>query len=130
MHEPIIVLIVLPLAHVSNYRDPWVLRGSSPALEVQDHIYCGFKYTELHGCGKFHDLEGPLEWSRDLLLKFLEDQKTFPPVSCGLVQRMLPPSPRGPLLSTYKSCRQRRRKRRPRYGGAPQQALSDSKRRR
>ena len=34
MHEPLIVLIVLSLDHVSNLICPWVLRGSSPALEV------------------------------------------------------------------------------------------------
>ena len=38
MHEPLIVLIVLPLSHVSNYRGTWVLRGSSLALEVQEHM--------------------------------------------------------------------------------------------
>ena len=60
MHETLIVLIVLPLAHVSKYRGPWVLQGSSPALEVQDHVEAGFKHPEIHGCGKFHDLEGPV----------------------------------------------------------------------
>ena len=80
MHEPLIVLIVLPLAHVSNYRGPWVLRGSPPALEVKDYPEDGFKHPELHGCGKFHDLEGPVygvqdpkvEWSSDLLFKFID----------------------------------------------------------
>ena len=58
MHEPLIVLIVLPLAHVTNYIGPWVLWMISPSLEVQEHLYAGFKYPELHGCVKFHDLEG------------------------------------------------------------------------
>ena len=60
MHAPLIVLIVSPLAHVSNYRGPCVLRWSSPDLEVKDHLEAGFKHPELHGCGKFHDLEGPV----------------------------------------------------------------------
>ena len=60
MHEPFIVSIVLPLAHVSNYRGRWVLGGSSPALEVQEQLETRFKYPELHGCGKFYDLEGPV----------------------------------------------------------------------
>ena len=59
MHEPIIVLIGFPLDHVSNYRGPWVLRGIPPGIEVQDHMEAGLKRPELHGCGKFHDLEGP-----------------------------------------------------------------------
>ena len=65
MHEPIIVLIAFPLAHVSNYRDTWVLQGSPPDLEVQNHPEAGFKHTKLHGCGKFHDLEGPVHGVRD-----------------------------------------------------------------
>ena len=133
MHEPLIVLMFLPLAYVSNYRGPWVIRGSYPALEVQKHMEAGFKNPDLHGCGKFHDLEGPVhgvrypkeECSRDLMLKFIEAQKKIPPVSCSLVRRMLPPSPRGPLSSTDKSCRRRQQKRRPGYRGTPQQALPD-----
>ena len=135
MNEPLIVWIVLPLAHVSNYRGPWVLQGSSPSLEVQDHMEPGFKHPGIHGCRKFHDLEGPVhgvrypqeEWSRALLFKFIESQKTFPPVLCGLGRRMLLPSPRGSLLSTDKYCRWRRWKQRPGYRGTPQQALPDSK---
>ena len=136
MHEPIIVLIVLPLAHVSNYRGPWVIRGGYPAPEVQDHLEAGFKHLELHGCGKFHDLEGPVhgvqdpkeDWSRALLFKFIEAHKTFSPVLCGLVRIILPPSPVISLSSTDNSCQRRRQKRRPGDGETPQQALPDSKR--
>ena len=79
MHEPIIMLIVFPLDHVSNYRGTWVIRGSYPSLEVQDHLDAGFKHPELHGCGNFHDLEGSVhgvreqkeEWSQDILFKFI-----------------------------------------------------------
>ena len=49
--EALVVVIILPLAHVSNYRGPWVLCGSSPALGVQDHLEVGFKHPELHECG-------------------------------------------------------------------------------
>ena len=46
-----------------------------------------FKHPELHGCGKFHCLEGPVhgvqdpkeEWSRAILFKFIEPQENFPP---------------------------------------------------
>ena len=138
IHEPLIVLIVLPLAHVSNYRCAWVIRGSSPDLEVQDHLEARFKHPELHGCGKFHDLEGPLhgvqdpkeEWSRALLFTFIEAHKTFSPVLCGLVRRMLPPSPRGHPSITYKYFRHRQQKRGPVDGRTPQKALPDIKRRR
>ena len=58
MNEPLIVLIFLPLDHVSNYRGPWVLHGMSTSLEVQDHMEVGFKYPDIHRCGKIHDLEG------------------------------------------------------------------------
>ena len=137
MHEPLIVLIVSPLDHVSNYRGPWVLRGSHASLEVQDHLEARFKHPEIHGCGKFHDLEGPVhgvrdpkeDWSRALLFKFLEAQKTFPPVSCSLMRRMLLPSPEGSLSSTDKYCCRRQQNRRTGDGGTPQQELPDSKRR-
>ena len=65
LYELLVVLIFLPLAHVSNYRFPWVLRGISIALEVQDQLNVGFKHTELHGCGKFHDFEGPVHWVKE-----------------------------------------------------------------
>ena len=138
MHEPLIVLIVLPLSHVSNYRGPWVIRSSYPSLEVQDHLEVGFKYPELHGCGKFHDLGGPVNgfrypreyWSRAILFKFIGAQKTFPPMLYVLVRRMLPPSPGGSFLSTDKYFRRRRQKRRPGDRGTSQQALLDNKRRR
>ena len=92
MHEPFILLAILPLDHVSKYRGPCVLQGSSLAIEIQDQLEAGFK-PELYVCGRFHDLEEPMhgvqdpkeEWSRALLLKFLESQKTFPPLLCGLV---------------------------------------------
>ena len=51
VYEPIIVLIVLPMALVSNYRGPWVQGGGYQALEVQNHLEAGFKYPELYGFG-------------------------------------------------------------------------------
>ena len=76
-----------------------MIQGISPALEVQDHLESGFKHLKLPGCGKFHDLKGNIygvrdpkeEWSRDLLFKSLEAQKTSPPLLCGLVRRILLP---------------------------------------
>ena len=60
LHEPLIVLIVLPLDHVPNYRYPWVLRGSPSAIEVHNQLEARFKHPELHGCRKLHELEGPV----------------------------------------------------------------------
>ena len=65
MNEPLIMLIVLPLNHVSNCRGPWVLRGSYPSLEVQDHMEAGFKNPELHGCRRFYELEGTVYGVQD-----------------------------------------------------------------
>ena len=95
-----------------------MLREISSDLKVQDHMEAGFKHPELHGCGKFHDLEGPVhvvrypkeEWSRTLLFKIIEAQKTFPPVAYGLVRRMLPHLPGELLSNTNKSCLQRQQK--------------------
>ena len=88
------ILWTPPPAEMETVVCPWVIRGSSPALEVQDHLEARFKHPELHGCGKFNDLEGPVhgvkypkeECSRALLFKFLEEQKIFAPchaVWCG-----------------------------------------------
>ena len=49
MHGPLIMLIVLPLALVTNYRGPWALQGIPPALEVQNQLEAGFKHPGLHG---------------------------------------------------------------------------------
>ena len=78
-----------------------MLQGSPTALEVQDHLEARLKHPEIHGCEKFHDLEGIVhglqepkeEWSRALMFKFLESQKTFPPchaVWCGECYRPHP----------------------------------------
>ena len=114
-----------------------MLWGSSLDLEVHDHLEAGFKNPELHGCGKFHDLEGPVhgvrepkeEWIRSLMFKFLEAQKTFPRVIYFGTDNVTT-SPGEALSSTYNSCRQKQRNRRPGDGGTPQQELPDSKRRR
>ena len=56
MHEHLIVLIVLPLARVTNYRGPWVLQGRPSALEVYNQMKTILKHPELYGCRQFHDL--------------------------------------------------------------------------
>ena len=49
-------------------------------------------------------------WSRSLLLKFLEAQKTLSLVLHGLLWKILPSLPGGLFSSTKNSCRWRRRK--------------------
>ena len=41
-----------------------MIRGSPPDLEVKDQLEAKLKHNELHGCGKFHDLEGPIHGVR------------------------------------------------------------------
>ena len=136
MHEPLIVLIVLPLTHVENYRGPWTRRGSPEVNRLKNALEAGFRDPELHGSRKFHDVEGPVrgvrdpkeEWSRTLLFEFLEEQKRFPPVSGCLVREMLPVTPRGPFSSPRKT-RQGGKRRSGNRGGTGQE-VPDCKRRR
>ena len=105
------------MARVPNYRGPWVLRRSTSALEVQNKLESGFKYPDLRGCRKFHDLEGPLygfrdpkeEWSQAVLLKYIEAPERFPPMLFGLVLIMIPPSPGGYFACTNQPSQRRRK---------------------
>ena len=105
MHEPLILMIVLPLNHVPKHRGPWTLRGSQQAYELVQLLDAGFKSPSEHGCKRFYDLEEPVPgvrksseaWSRNLLFEFLAKAKIFPPVSGGMVRGMLCASPRGSL---------------------------------
>ena len=98
------MLIVFPLAHVPNYRGPWVLRGIPSTLEVQNQLEAGFKHPGVHGCRHFHDLKGPVhgvqdpkeDWIQAVLLKFLEYWETFPlccAVWCGGLYHHHPEDP-------------------------------------
>ena len=104
IHEPIIVLIFLPLDHVSNYRGPWVLRGISQALEVQNHLEAGFKHPDLHGCGNFITWKCPCMECETSMSSgvglfcsyFVRLRKPFPPcyaVWCGEFYRPHPEDP-------------------------------------
>ena len=85
-------------------------RWSTPDLELHNQLEYISKNPELYGCRKIHDLEGPVhevrdpkdEWIQAVLFRFIEAHKTFPPMLCGLVRRMLPPSPGGSFSSTDK----------------------------
>eukprot|EP00956_Cyclotella_meneghiniana_P002842 scaffold3367_cov32-Cyclotella_meneghiniana.AAC.1 len=76
MHEPLIVLIVLPLTPVSDYRGPWLLKGTDAATGMEKRLTQGFRAWRdaRNDPEKFHELdddvsevwEGPQQWSRDI----------------------------------------------------------------
>ena len=117
MHEPLIVVVVLPLSHVPNYRGPWTVRASNTADELKDELEAGFKDPGLHGCEKFDDLERPMPclrkgqegWSGSLLFQFLKKQRGFPPVSGGVVRKLLPTVPGRSISSSTSTGRRRKR---------------------
>ena len=57
--------MLLPPVRPFNGENETVVRGIYPAFELQDHLEARFKHPELHGCGKFHELEGPVYGVRD-----------------------------------------------------------------
>ena len=53
-HEPLIIAVVLPLAHTQNYRGPWVAKGTPEASTCKGELECGFKLGNpraAKGCG-------------------------------------------------------------------------------
>jgi hypothetical protein len=118
MHEPLIVLIAFPFAHVPRYHGPWTVGGSFSGDGLVQRLEAGFKDPSIHGAGKFHDLEGAMPclwksaegWSGALLRKFLDSQKSFPPVSQCLVRGMLQVPPACHLSNTGKARRRRKRR--------------------
>lgn len=117
-HEPLIVAIVLPIAHVSNYRGPWIAKGTPEAEKLTTELDAGFKYafnrkhpglSELDGalCGLWEDPEGR---SRHLLQEFLCFAGEFPPVQECLVRRMLSGEPSRPVSPTAGHRRSRGRR--------------------
>ena len=97
MHEPLIISIVFPFAHVPNYRGPWSLKYSPETASLVRLLEAGFKDPAVNGSRKFYDVGGTMpdlwkseeKWSGSLLRKFLNTQRTFPPVSKCLVRGML-----------------------------------------
>mmetsp|Transcript_25774 Transcript_25774/g.61250 ORF Transcript_25774/g.61250 Transcript_25774/m.61250 type:complete len:573 (+) Transcript_25774:1839-3557(+) len=60
MHEPLIVIVVLPLVFVPRYRGPWVLRSSELSRDTAEKLKSGFKSPEVWGQVKLHDLDCPV----------------------------------------------------------------------
>ena len=98
MHEPLIVIIVLPLVHVPRHHGPWVLRSSELSNNTAKELKGGFKHPEVWGQVKLHDLDCPVpslrteagKGSGPVLREFLDTARTkHPPLSHGLLRGLL-----------------------------------------
>ena len=118
MHEPLLIMIVLPLTHVPNYFGPWIRRKSTVSGLLEGNLEAGFKNPGDYGSRKFYDLEGavpclwegPERWSGALLFQFLNQQKSFPPVLRSMVRGMLPKAPKRSLPDSNLTGRRRKRR--------------------
>ena len=97
-HEPLIVVIVLPLAHVPNHRGPWAAKGTDESQRVQLKLTKGVKFGTKHDTGGLYVVDGVLRpvWkdkerrSGRVLREFLVRAGRMPPVQKYLVRGMLP----------------------------------------
>ena len=97
MHEPLNILVVLPLSFIPNYRGPWVMRGSDRSNDYRAALDTHYRRARGDETGKLHVMEGPLPdlrggtatEPRDILRKFLAE--------AGSVQAMPVRLPRGVL---------------------------------
>jgi hypothetical protein len=78
--EPLIVAILLPLAHVLSYAGPWLVRGTYKWERAEQALQRGFKDKgDTHDPGELHELGGdvcevwedPASESRSALQQFL-----------------------------------------------------------
>jgi hypothetical protein len=91
MHEPLILMIVLPCSYVPDYFGPWVAKGTPTFTSLESYAQRGLHLWRKGRPKKLLNLEGPLqrmwetpeEWLRSVLLQFLSDARVFPP--CGNV---------------------------------------------
>lgn len=124
MHEPLTVVVVLPLAHVPKYRGPWTIRGRPETKQVAEQLDAKFQRPGESGRREFLDLEEPMsgmqeadcEWTWDLLRQFLHEQRRFPPVWSGILRGMLP-GLRGRTVPSTENVGRRGRRRRGRVRG-------------
>eukprot|EP00985_Skeletonema_marinoi_P028317 scaffold24532_cov80-Skeletonema_marinoi.AAC.2 len=124
MHEPLTVVVVLPLAHVPKYRGPWTIRGRPETKQVAEQLDAKFQRPGESGRGEFLDLEEPMsgmqetdyKWTWDLLRQFLHEQRRFPPVWSGILRGMLP-GLRGRTVPSTENVGRRGRRRRSRVRG-------------
>ena len=123
MHEPLTIVVILPLAHVKNYRGPWIAKLTPETRQLGEYLDAQFKNPSEYGRTECHDMESSVfdvwedehQWSRNLLSQFLHQQVNFQPVSSGLLRGMLP-SLRGLPVSNSEN---------PRRGGGGRKRLRD-----
>ena len=128
MHEPLIILIVLPLHHVDRYHGPWLVKGTEAAERTQSLLTRGFKIWNNYVPGELHELDGEMsrmwstqeEWSRSVLFEFLAAQRNFPPVQECLVRGLLRCTPKRPVPGTTSTRRRRRNRSRSERRSLPQ----------
>ncbi len=101
--EPLIVVIVFPLAHIPRYTGPWMVGGTDEGAQFEQTPFDGFKGNLT---GQLHELDGSLQrmWedaasgSWVVLQQLLAWVGRFPPVQKTLVQRMLLGGSKQPLF--------------------------------
>ncbi len=124
MHEPLTVVVVLPLAFVENYRGPWTARNRPCTQAFGEQLDAEFKRPADNGRVEFLDLDRPMpslqdeacRWTWDILRKFLHKQRAFSPVQSGILRGLLP-GLRGRSISSAKDSRRRRGRRGKRFRG-------------
>jgi hypothetical protein len=119
MHEPLLLVIVLPLTHVSNYRGPWLVKSTDAPSALEERLKrCFAAWGESEDDSEeLHELEGYVpglwrskeEWLWTVLHKFLAEQRKFPPVHECVVRGMLRRKPKGPLPSSLVKVRPKKR---------------------
>ena len=94
MHEPLIILVDLPLLFVPHYRGPWVMRGDKRAVGYKTALDSAYRAPARNGPKELHDVSGPVRGvpssgeglSKHFLRTFLEEAQAFPSVSGRLVR--------------------------------------------
>ena len=113
MHEPLIILLVLPLRFVPHYRGPWVMRGTDRAASYKSRLVAHLGATGADGAGELHELEGGVcgmrkgvgEVAGDILREFLVEARGFRSVHVRGVRRMLQTAPEGQLRNSKRTRR-------------------------
>lgn len=124
-HEPLTVLIVLPLAFVSEYRGPWCVKETPDSESFSEQLGAVFSKYDKNGRVKFYDMGRPMpslrsdeyKWTRALLQQFLDQKRDFPPVQSGILRSLLPTLRGRPISHPTNDGGGRRRRKRLRDGG-------------
>jgi hypothetical protein len=108
--EPLIIAIVFPLAHVTRYTGPWLVRDTDEGAQYKCTLTSGFKGNEP---GELHELDGGVQrvWedaasgSRALLQQLLAWAGRFLPVQKCMVRGVLPRGQKQPLPTSRQTRR-------------------------